>query len=51
MLRVLKQLHKQDLQVDIDKCEFSTKKVKYFSIIVTINSIEIDTKKTKAIQK
>ena len=51
MLQGLRRLHKQSLQVDIDKCEFSTKKVKYFDIIVTTNGIEIDTKKVEAIQK
>lgn len=51
MLKVLKYLHKQSLQVDIDKREFSTKKVKYLSIIITIESIEIDAEKIDAIQR
>ena len=49
VLQVLKHLHKQRLQVDIDKCKFLTKKVKYFNIIVTTDGIEIDPKKVKAI--
>ena len=51
MLHVLKQLHKQKLQVDIDKCKFSTKKVKYLGMIVTTDRIKIDPKKIKAIQR
>ena len=39
---MLKQLHKQRLQVDIDKYEFFTTKVKYFVMIITTNGIEID---------
>ena len=50
VLQVLKRLHRQGLQVDIDKCEFSTSKIKYLGMIVTINSIEMDAKKMKAIQ-
>ena len=37
--------------MDIDKCEFSTKKVKYLGIIVTTDGIEINTKNVEAIQK
>ena len=39
------------MQVDIDKCEFSTKKVKYLRMIVTTESIEMDTEKTDAVQQ
>ena len=49
VLQVLKCLHQQSLQVNIDKCEFSTKKVKYLGIIITTDGIEIDTEKTNAI--
>lgn len=51
ILQVLRRLHKQNLQVDVDKCEFSTKKIKYLSITITTESIKIDIKKTDAIQK
>ena len=51
VFQMLKRLHKHELQVDIDKCEFNTTKVKYLGIIMTTNSIEIDTEKVKAIQK
>lgn len=39
------------LQMDIDKCEFSKKKVKYLNMIITTEGIEIDGEKTEAIQK
>ena len=51
VLRILKQLHKQRLQVDIDKCKFSTKKVKYFGMIVTTDRIEMDSEKVEVIQR
>lgn len=50
VLQVLKQLHKQGLQINIDKCKFSMTKVKYLAMIVITNNIKIDTEKTKAIQ-
>ena len=51
MLEMLKKLHKQSLHVNINRYEFSATKVKYLSMIITTNSIEIDTEKVKAIQK
>ena len=51
VLQVLKQLHKRGLQVNINKCDFNTTRVKYLAMIVTTNGIEIDTEKVKAIQK
>ena len=51
VLQVLKQLHERGLQVDIDKCEFNTTRVKYLGMIVITNGIEMDTKKVEAIQK
>lgn len=50
LLQMLRQLHKQGLQIDIDQCKFLIIKVKYLSMIVTIDSVEMDTEKTKAIQ-
>ena len=44
-------LHKQGLQVDINKCKFSMTMIKYFGMIITTNGIEIDTEKIKTIQK
>ena len=40
---MLRRLHKHGLQVDIDKCEFNTTRVKYLGMIVTTNGIEMDT--------
>ena len=51
VLLVLKRLHKRGLQMDIDKCEFNTTRVKYLGMIVTTDGIEINTKKVDAIQK
>ena len=50
VLKVLRRLHEQGLQVDIDKCEFLTKQVKYLGMIVTIKGIEMDPEKTEAVQ-
>ena len=48
---MLRRLHERGLQVNIDKCEFNTTRVKYLGMIVTTNGIEIDAKKVEAIQK
>ena len=45
MLQMLKRLHKQKLWINIDKCKFLTKQVKYLGMIVTTEGIEIDKKK------
>ena len=50
MLQVLRRLHEQRLQVDIDKCKFLTKRVKYLGMIVTIKGIKMDLDKIKAVQ-
>ena len=42
---VLKQLQDRGLQVNINKCKFSIKRVKYLSLIISINSISMDPKK------
>ena len=49
VLQVLRRLHKRGLQINIDKCEFNTTRVKYLSMIVTTNSIKIDTEKVEAV--
>ena len=51
MLKVLKCLHEQRLQVNIDKCKFLTKQIKYLDMIVTTKGIEIDKKKTEIIHQ
>ena len=50
VLQVLRRLHKRGLQVDIDKYEFNTTRVKYLGMIMTTNGIEMDTEKVEAIQ-
>ena len=51
VLQVLRRLHKRGLQVDIDKCEFNTTRVKYLGMIVMTNDLEMDTEKVEAIQR
>ena len=51
VFQVLRRLHERGLQVNIDKCEFNTTKVKYLSMIVTTSGLEIDTENVGAIQK
>lgn len=45
ILKVLKDLKKRGLQVDIDKCEFPVIRMKYLGLIVNTNGISIDPKK------
>ena len=47
--KVLKQLCKVELQVNINKSEFYVKQTKYFSFIISTNSIKVDLKKTLVI--
>ena len=49
VLQVLKHLHERGIQIDIDKCKFLTKQVKYLGMIVTTKGIEINKKKMEAI--
>ena len=51
VLQVLRWLHERGLQVNIDKCEFNTTRVKYLGMIVTTSGLEMNTKKVEAIQK
>ena len=50
VLQVLRLLHKRGLQIDIDKCEFNTTRVKHLGMIVTASGLEMDTEKIEAIQ-
>ena len=45
MLKVLKQLQKKSLQLDIDKCKFSVTELKYLELIITTEGICIDPEK------
>ena len=49
ILKVLKWLWEKDLQLDIDKCEFSVIEIKYLGLIVTTEGICIDPEKVQAI--
>ena len=49
--KVLRRLHEQRLQMDMDKCKFLTKKVKYLGMIVTTKGIKMNVKKTDVVQK
>lgn len=46
---VLKRLIDAGLQVDIEKCDFHTKKTKYLGLIVTPGGIEMDPEKVSAV--
>ena len=46
---VLQKLQKAGLQLDIDKCEFFVKEIKYLNLIITPKSIKMDQKKFSAI--
>ena len=46
---VLKRLIDAGLQIDINKCEFHTKKTKYLGLIITPGGIEMDQEKVTAI--
>ena len=50
VLQVLRHLHKRGLQVNINKYEFNTTKVKYLGMIVTTNGVKIDPEKMDAVQ-
>ena len=47
--QILQKLQKAGLQLDIDKCEFFIKEVKYLSLIITPESIKMDQKKLSAV--
>jgi hypothetical protein len=42
MLIVVNKLIANSLYIDVTKCKFNTRKVKYLSLIVTIEGIKID---------
>ena len=51
VLKVLRHLREQKLQLDIDKCDFDTKEVKYLGLIITTEGIRMDPEKLKAIKE
>ena len=46
---VFQKLQKTGLQLDIDKCEFFVKEIKYLGLIITPESIKMDQKKFSAV--
>jgi len=50
VLKVLRRLRERKLQLDIDKCEFNVKEVKYLGLIVTTDGIKMDPGKVAAIR-
>ena len=49
MLKILKQLQDRGLQIDVDKCEFSVKRIKYLGLIISTDSISMDPEKVQCI--
>ena len=47
--KVLEKLQQAGLYLDINKCDFHTTRVKYLDLIITIDEIEMDSKKIEAI--
>lgn len=47
--KVLEKLQQAGLYLDINKCDFHTTRVKYLGLIITIDEVEMDSKKIEAI--
>ena len=47
--QIFQKLQKTGLQLDIDKCEFFVKEIKYLDLIITPESIKMDQKKLSAV--
>lgn len=47
--RVLRRLRERELHLDLDKCEFNVRLVKYLGLIVGIDGIKMDPEKVEAI--
>jgi hypothetical protein len=47
--KIIQRLQKTSLQIDIKKCEFNTKRTKYFGFIINIEGIEMDFEKIEMI--
>jgi hypothetical protein len=50
VLKVLRRLKERNLQLDIDKCEFDVKEVKYLGLIITTEGIRMDPEKVAVIR-
>lgn len=49
VLKVLRRLRKRGLYLDIDKCEFDVREVKYLGLIISTEGIRMDPEKVEAI--
>ena len=49
VLKVLKRLWDQGLQINVDKCKFSIKRVKYLRLIISTDGISMDPEKVQCI--
>ena len=47
--QVFQKLQKTGFQIDIDKCEFFVKEIKYLSLIITPEGIKMDQKRFSAV--
>jgi transposase InsO family protein len=50
VLKVLQRLRERGLQLDIDKCEFDVKEVKYLGLIISTDGVKMDPEKLEAIE-
>ena len=50
ILKIFHQFQKQDFYLNINKCEFNFKKMKYLNLIITFDDVKINSEKVKAIQ-
>ncbi len=48
--KMLNKLHKVDLQIDIDKCEFKIQKISFLKLLIFINDLQINFRKVDVIQ-
>jgi hypothetical protein len=50
VLKVLCRLRERGLQLNIDKCKFGVKEVKYLGLIILMDGVKMDPKKLEAIK-
>ena len=50
MRKILKKLQQADLYLNINKCEFHTKQVKYLELIIITEDLKINSKKVKTVK-
>ena len=48
--KILKKLQQADLYLNINKCEFHIKQVKYLELIITIEGLKMDLKKVETVK-